>query len=85
MLKFLEEHLMRFRSCFTRTATFHWFVVIIMGFMARLDQLGITSIIRALEILPQKYTSLRHFFRSSAVSAKKTGSAGIRHLRKAEC
>lgn len=71
MLKFLEEHLMRFRSCFTRTATFRWFVVIIMGFMARLDQLGITSIIRALEILPQKYTSLRHFFRSSAVSAKK--------------
>ena len=37
MLKFLEEHLMRFRSCFTRTATFRWFVVIIVGFIVRLD------------------------------------------------
>ena len=29
MLKFIEEKLSAFKTCFTRTATYRWFVVVI--------------------------------------------------------
>ena len=57
---------MEFRSCFTRKATFKWFVVIVIGMMVRQDQLGVTSIIRGLDIAPVWYETMLHFFRSTA-------------------
>ena len=46
MLKFIEEKLSAFKTCFTRTATYRWFVVVIVGLMTRTDFLGVTSLIR---------------------------------------
>lgn len=66
MLNFIENSLDTFRNCFSRKATYNWFVVVILGLMTRLDFLGVTSIIRGLSLDPNKYESLLHFFRSDA-------------------
>jgi hypothetical protein len=66
MLNYLDTVLMSFRSCFTRKATFNWFVVIMIGFMLRSDFAGITSIIRTLALAPSGYEALLHFFASNA-------------------
>ncbi len=55
-----------FRPCFSRQATFGWFVIIILGFMVRLDHEGLTSTIRWLALPPECYSSLVHFFYSTA-------------------
>ena len=66
MYEWLNENLMTFRKCFTRLATFKWFVVIVLGLMIRQDHHGVTSIIRELELNPRWYETMLHFFRSSA-------------------
>ena len=67
MLKFLDEVFRNFRSCFSRTAAFEWFVVIVIGLMIRSDHLGITSVIRDLW-LNSDYVTMMGFFRSTAWS-----------------
>ena len=64
MIKFLDEVLSKFRNCFSRCATFAWFVIIVVGLMVRHDRLGITSVIRSLFLSPQ-YEPMINFFRSS--------------------
>ena len=64
----LETYLEEFRSCFTRTATFKWFVVIVVGFMMRSDTLGITSVLRDLYLDGCHYESMLNFFYSDAWS-----------------
>jgi hypothetical protein len=66
MWKLTNQILTNFRQCFTRKATFNCFVIIVIGLMIRTDTLGITSIIRDLNLLPNTYDSLIHFFRSDA-------------------
>ena len=66
MIAFLDEALLSFRSCFSRNYAFNWFVIAIMGFIVRGDSLGITSIIRELNLDPKVYVTFLHFFRSSA-------------------
>jgi hypothetical protein len=51
-----------FRPCFSRTAAFHWFCIIIVGFYVRVDHEGLTSFIRWLSLAPICYDSLVHFF-----------------------
>jgi len=51
MLKFIEERLSAFKTCFFRTAAYRWFVVIVIGLMTRTGFLGVTSIIRCLSSL----------------------------------
>lgn len=68
MLKYMNNLLQPFRSCFSRQATFEWFVVIVVGFMLRSDHLGVTSVIRDLSLNGRCYETLIHFFRSSAWS-----------------
>ena len=58
--------LLLFRDCFSRTAAFNWFVVIIMGFIIRLDHHGVTSMIRWLSLDSSLYTALLSFFRASS-------------------
>ena len=58
------ELLLEFRSSFYRKATFHWFVVIIVGLMVGGDSLGLTSIMRDLNIAPRSYEAMIHFFYS---------------------
>ncbi len=58
--------LVLFRDCFARVAAFNWFVVIIMGFIVRLDHHGVTSIIRWLSLDSSLYTTMLSFFRASS-------------------
>lgn len=57
--------LMSFQDCFSRKATFRWFVVIVAGLLVRTDHIGVTSVIRGL-FLTTDYVTLIGFFRSSA-------------------
>ena len=66
MLKLIDNILNEFRDCFTMSATFKWFVTIIIGLLIRTDKLGVSSIIRDLSLQPKVYESMTHFFRSSA-------------------
>ena len=66
MLHFLQQTLFCFRDCFSRNRTFNWFVVVIAGFIARNDQLGVTSVIRGLMLLPKCYELIIKFFHSTA-------------------
>lgn len=68
MIKLLDKILNNFKDCFSRQASFNWFVVIIIGFMIRTDTLGLTSIIRDLGLNPTGYEGMIHFFHSSAWS-----------------
>lgn len=68
MLNFIDKILCSFESCFSRKATFQWFVVIVMGLMLRSDKLGLTSVIRDLALQPDSYLSMLHFFRASSWS-----------------
>jgi len=65
MIKYLDESLSEFRGCFSRKATFEWFVAIVVGLLVRTDHLGVTSVIRGL-FLSTEYVSLLGFFRSRA-------------------
>lgn len=66
MLEFIDQILSNFRSCFSRNASYQWFVIIVVGFMIRSDTLGVTSIIRDLVISPKYYETLLYFFRASS-------------------
>ena len=66
MLKYIDSVLHLFSDCFERRKTFHWFVVIIVGMMTRSDHLGITSVIRDLQLSEKCYENMLRFFRSSA-------------------
>ena len=62
----LDQWIGSFRPVFRRQATFHWFVIVIFGFMLRIEGEGLTSIIRCLGLAPNDYYNLLHFFHSSA-------------------
>ena len=64
MLKFINDILVSFRECFSRKATFGWFVVIVCGIIVATDHLGVTSIMRGLLLVPHHYDNLIGFFRS---------------------
>lgn len=68
MLNFIDKFLCYFESCFSRKASFRWFVTITVGLMLRSDKLGVTSVIRDLALSPDCYLSMIHFFRASSWS-----------------
>lgn len=82
MLKYMNELILPFRSCFSRKATFEWFVVIVVGFMLRSDHLGVTSVIRDLALNSRCYETLIHFFRSSAWSLESLRTTWIQVVNK---
>ena len=55
------------RPGFTRLSTFMWFATIVAGLTVRVELLGVTSIVRALNLRPNLYASLRKHFHSSAI------------------
>jgi DDE superfamily endonuclease len=55
------------RPAFSRGVTFMWFATVVVGLMVRSDLLGVTSIIRALNLRPKLYDPLRKHFHSSAI------------------
>lgn len=70
MINEISRILIQFRSCFSREAAFNWFVVVIFGFMVRLDHHGVSSFVRWLCIKPRLYTALLSFFRASSWQLK---------------
>jgi hypothetical protein len=70
MINEVSRILEQFRSCFRRKAAFDWFVVVVFGFMVRLDHHGVSSFVRWLSIKPRLYTSLLSFFRASSWDLK---------------
>jgi hypothetical protein len=66
MINEIYRILGQFKGCFSYQAAFEWFVIVIMGFMVRLDQHGVTSMIRWLALKPTLYTALVSFFRASS-------------------
>jgi len=66
MIRSLTRFMAAMRPAFAREAAFAWFVVVFAGLVLRTDDLGVTSIVRALALSPECYNSLLNFFRSSA-------------------
>ena len=59
--------LWRLRPAFSRLQTFLWFATAVAGFTVRTDMLGVTSIVRALNLDARCYNTLIDCFHSSAV------------------
>src|SRR5450631_1452962 len=55
------------RPAFARLRTFMWFVTAVAGLTVRVDVLGVTSIVRALNLRPRLYTKLLDHFHSSGI------------------
>ena len=55
------------RPAFSRGVTFMRFATVVIAMMVRSDLLGVTSIIRALNLRPKLYDPLRKHFHSSAI------------------
>jgi len=58
-------------NAFSRSKTFYWFVLVLIGFTIKFDAMGVTSLARGVGLLPSYYTSMLHFFTSSAVDLGK--------------
>ena len=70
MIREISSILYSFRPCFTRSAAFEWFVVVMFGFMIRIDLCGASSFIRWLGLEPKLYTAMLSFFRASSWQLK---------------
>lgn len=70
MIARLSPLLMALSDPFARKATFHWFVVAVVGLLVRLDQHGVSSSIRWLRIRPDAYESFLAFFRSKGLKLR---------------
>lgn len=55
------------RPAFSRLSTFMWFVTTVAGMTVRVDTLGVTSIVRALDLMPKLYHRLLAHFHSTGV------------------
>jgi hypothetical protein len=66
MIFYFQKLLLFTRPAFSRNAAFCWFVISVVGLTMRSDTYGVSSIIRVLFLTPHCYTSLLHFFHSSA-------------------
>ncbi|WP_297426462.1 LuxR C-terminal-related transcriptional regulator [Clostridium sp.] len=76
MWNLLNKILANFKECFSRQASFNWFVIIIIGLMLRSDSLGLASIIRDLNLSHSSYATMIHFFHIS-ISTVKTHTLNI--------
>lgn len=66
MINEVEKIVTRFRACFSREAAFHWFVIVMVGMMVRVDHHGVTALIRWLVLDPTHYHALLWFFRAES-------------------
>jgi hypothetical protein len=64
----IEPLLSRFRPCFARSTAYCWFLIVVAGFIVRLDHLGASSFIRWLFLNPDCYELMLRFFRASSWS-----------------
>src|SRR3954468_5604321 len=55
------------RPAFSRLRTFMWFVTAVAGLTVRVELLGVTSIVRALNLQPRLYSKLLDHFHSTGI------------------
>src|SRR5665647_2928611 len=67
----------QFEGAFNRKKTFFWFIIVLIGFTIKFDSLGVTSLARGAGVLPSYYTSMLHFFNSTAVNLETLQSLWI--------
>lgn len=80
MSEFLVGFLWELRGVFSRRTAFTWFVVVFAGFILRTDWLGVTSMVRALELSPVLYPHLLHFFHASSWSGEELLACCVKWL-----
>ena len=85
MWKWLNKTIYKFKDCFSREASFNWFMVIIIGLMIRTDHLGITSIVRELGINPRFYESMLHFFHASSWTIESISETWAKTVQEIGC
>ena len=85
MIKWLNEIIFKFRDCFSRTASFHWFAIVIIWFMIRRDFQGLTGAIRDLFISPHLYTSLLNFFHAKSWSIQIIVKKWVQIVKESGC
>lgn len=66
MIQEINTILLLFRDCFSRGAAFNWFVIVVIGFIVRLDHHGVTSTVRWLRLDSSYYRAFLNFFRASS-------------------
>ena len=66
MLDYIWQFLKPFKTEFKKERAFNWFVIIVIGFLLRTDNLGVTDVIRALALPAGCYEPMIHFFRASS-------------------
>jgi hypothetical protein len=62
------------RAAFSRRRSFLWFALAVAGLSVRSEHLGVTSIVRALELQPRLYNTLLRSFHSDAVGLDRLSS-----------
>ena len=70
MLQLINTIIHEFQGCFNRKKTWKWFLVILIGFMIRNNNRGVTSIISSLRLMPRYYHNVLHFFRSEGYTCE---------------
>jgi hypothetical protein len=66
------------RVAFSRNQTFLWFCTVVIGFCTRVDNAGVTSFIRGLQLHERCYGSLLEFFQSRAVDLEKLTATWVK-------
>ena len=66
MLDYIWKFMKPFKTEFKKERAFNWFVIIVVGFLLRTDNLGVTDVIRALALPAGCYEPMIHFFRASS-------------------
>ena len=74
MFQLINDILTVFHKCFKKTATWNWFVCVVVAFMIRNEHRGVTSVISSLGLQPRFYEQILHFFRSSAYKVEEVYS-----------
>ncbi|MGH7418358.1 MAG: transposase, partial [Candidatus Rokuibacteriota bacterium] len=69
------------RPACARRATFEWMRIVLMGLCARADLAGVTSLVRALALRPDRYLRLLHVLHSEALRLGPLTALWVRFCR----
>jgi hypothetical protein len=83
MFKTLQEIVETFRPLFSYQKTYACFLLVLLGFILRMDHYGVSSTLRWLGLSPNVYDALIHFFHSSAWHLDQVMSHWIQWCRRA--
>jgi hypothetical protein len=68
VFQFINTIIVEFKKCFNRHKSWEWFSRCVIGSIVRGDLRGVTSMVAALKMKPDLYTTMLRFFRLAAFS-----------------